>query len=360
MRLDEALLALAERGTPAGADRLIERLGRRMAGQPDLVVVAREQRRPGMQTTETKSIQRPPMRAPRRGWALGLAVFAVVLLVGAGFALWAILDRPGEPIDQPTTTQAPATTAAPTAVPPTTSAAPVVASPADLVAVLYAALNDHDADTLMALHSRNFQHHSVYYTDGISGGMTADFDATRMRGFLANPDFERVDVVGEPLVSGDVMAVPVRYTYADGPLVGFDLLVLDSSMNVLQGTTLLAEPEVTVDPETAQHLRDARLEAWNGQDLDGVLAMLTDDVEIWDLSGTAASRYTTRAEASDFIAGSLWITVEATGDGLVSGPFTATPTRVASRANIIDTSQGITIDEIREGRSALFLFAQGS
>ncbi len=123
-RLDRVLSRVAERGDPLGADLLIDHLERKLAGEPDPIVVAR-QRSGIMQTFKEKTDQQPGPPPRRKGLAVALASFIVVLLAGGGFLVWNALDDDSVelPAAEPTTTLAPTTTAASTTT--TTAAAPV-------------------------------------------------------------------------------------------------------------------------------------------------------------------------------------------------------------------------------------------
>lgn len=116
-RLDHALSRVAERGDPLGADLLIDHLERKLAGEPDPIVVAR-QRSGTMQTFKDRTIQQPGPPTRRKGLAVALASFIVVLIAGGGILLWAALDDNGggEAAGPATTTQARSTTQAPSAV----------------------------------------------------------------------------------------------------------------------------------------------------------------------------------------------------------------------------------------------------
>ena len=99
----------------------------------------------------------------------------------------------------------------------------------------------------------------------------ADFD------FGSDP-LQGIEVLGEPLVSGDVVAVPVRYTYpaeALGVVTGFDVLVVkhvEGGVLVSGAATFLAAAGADAEAAVVQPLLEAEAAAWNADDIDGVLA----------------------------------------------------------------------------------------
>ncbi len=118
-RLDRDLSRVAERGYPLGADLLIDRLERNLAGEPDPIVVDR-QRSGIMQTTNERTTRQPGPPTPRRGFAMALASFLAVVVVGGGILIWSGRgDDGGGEVAATTTsvvqsaTQAPTTTQAP-------------------------------------------------------------------------------------------------------------------------------------------------------------------------------------------------------------------------------------------------------
>lgn len=122
-RLDRVLIRVSERGDPLGAELLIDHLERKLAGEPDSIVVARHGSDIMLTSEEQTNIQpEPPVR--RRGLAVALASFLMVLVVGGGIWAWVALDDgDSETTASPSTTQAPSSTQAPS----TTEAVPPVA-----------------------------------------------------------------------------------------------------------------------------------------------------------------------------------------------------------------------------------------
>lgn len=115
-RLDHVLSRVAERGDPLGADLLIDHLERKLAGEPDPIVV---RRRSGiMQTFKEETARQPGPPTRRRGLTVALASFIALLMVGGGILLWNAIDDNGggETAAPATTPQAPSTTQAPSAV----------------------------------------------------------------------------------------------------------------------------------------------------------------------------------------------------------------------------------------------------
>lgn len=139
-RLDQALVELAERGDPIGPDLMADRIDRHLAGETDAVVVALDPRRTTMQTRERTTDTRQTGR--RRGFAIAIAAFAAVLVVGAvGLLVGANIgsDDAADPSPPP-----PATPTTVATVEPTTAPAPPVAGQ-DLVDALVAAFREGDA-----------------------------------------------------------------------------------------------------------------------------------------------------------------------------------------------------------------------
>lgn len=108
------LQQLSVRGTPVGAEELIERIEAELAGDP-LVVVTK--RREGVFMTNTDQPAKTQAPGPGRGLAWALAAFAAVLTVGGLYLAFSGDD--GQVVDQTTVPTAttgvsPATTAAST------------------------------------------------------------------------------------------------------------------------------------------------------------------------------------------------------------------------------------------------------
>ena len=128
-RFHEALTLRADRGTPVGADTMIERVATELRGQeaPQVVVSLEGGHETTTQTKRREEATRPtPPRRPR--WRAGLAFGAALILVLAAVGVVApLLDR-GEEVADTTTvtvTTAPSTTdATTTTAEPTTTSTP--------------------------------------------------------------------------------------------------------------------------------------------------------------------------------------------------------------------------------------------
>jgi hypothetical protein len=88
---------LSERGTPVGAEELIERIEAVLAGDPVVVVT---KRREGVFMTMTDQPVTAKSPGPRRGLAWALAAFALVLAIGGLY--FAFSGSDGQVVDQTT------------------------------------------------------------------------------------------------------------------------------------------------------------------------------------------------------------------------------------------------------------------
>jgi hypothetical protein len=126
-RLHEALTLRADRGTPVGADTMIERVAAELRGQeaPQVVAFLEGGHETTTQTKRREEATRPtPPRRPR--WRAGLAFGAAFILVLAAVGVVApLLDRGEEVADTTTVT---VTTAPSTTDAPTTTAEPITTS----------------------------------------------------------------------------------------------------------------------------------------------------------------------------------------------------------------------------------------
>lgn len=131
-QLDRTLIELAERGEAIGADLMLERLQRRLAGEPDALVIALDSRRTEVQTQQRQAPGESGHRR-RRGPLFAAAVFtAVIAVVGVVLLLSSATDD-GQGVV--------ATTAPP---PSTTAAPPTVTEEETLMAQFVAALQAND------------------------------------------------------------------------------------------------------------------------------------------------------------------------------------------------------------------------
>lgn len=143
-QLDRALIVLAERGEAIGPDLMMERLERRLIGEPERVVVALDSRRTAMQTQEKRTTGDSGHRKSQ-GLLVAAAVFVAV--IGVTGVVLALGLTGGEDGDGAATTAAPATTA------PQTTVAPVmtVAEGQVLVDELVTALQAGDSEGARSL-----------------------------------------------------------------------------------------------------------------------------------------------------------------------------------------------------------------
>jgi hypothetical protein len=275
--------------------------------------------------------------ARRRRWILGLAAAAVIAILAP--LVW--LVGPGN-----------RTLGGPPMVSPTT--------PEELVEAVYTALGAQDDAALAALATPNARHGSyllesaVGETPVLTPGASYPYD----RAGLATAGPILVETTGAPIVSGDAVAVPVRYLYPDRVLTGFDLYVLTEvpfGLRIKGGASFLGQFDLAPDSQASLSIA-AYITAWNRGAPAEVMASLGVNAVIWDDVGTGDATAARRGdEVSDFIATSLWFDVEMTGSAVASGPFLAVPNRLLAST---DTSEGITVLLIHDGLIYLHAFAQ--
>jgi hypothetical protein len=264
----------------------------------------------------------------------------------------------GDGVSDPTTATVPPTTLAPTVATTATTAPAAPAHPAtadELVTALYAALNAKDDAAFRAL-SAPGAHHTFFYDFGQGAGMfPAGFDHSASA--LVSTATTSIEVIGDVIEFGDVLAIPVRYTHPNEVDTGYDVLIVERSpqgLLIAGGATLYAAPGLEPDPTTAEVV-GAEVAAWNAGDVAGVMALMDEVATMWDDLGNPESKH--RGAALElFIDSSLWFQVELDGEFSYSGPFAAVPTRLITAT---DSSEGITLYLIRDGRIILQGFAQG-
>ena len=266
-----------------------------------------------------------------------------------------------------TTTVATTTTATTTTVATTTTGGAPAKAPAatveELVTAYYATGNAGDYDAFRALNTDDCMH-AIYYVAGSVGRISdnishADYD------FAADP-LQGIEVLGESVVSGDVVAVPVAYTYpADvlGVLTGFDVLVVrhvEGGLLVGAVATFFADnqPDLAADPVEAQALVEAAAAAFNADDVEGVLALMTEEGAIWEDMTDIDTIHQGAADLRDVLVADLGFTVGFPGDLVASGRFFAVPGRHTDAATGF-TYDGMYIFWIRDGKIALQAYAQG-
>ncbi len=116
-RLDQSLTRLAERGEPAGAEVLLDRIAHQLETGSEGVVVALGARRTDVQTDER------PTTTRKRGPWLAAAAFAVVII--AAVAILVVQSRPEESV--------------------------IAGEPPGVMDEFVAALHDNDAEAVLAL-----------------------------------------------------------------------------------------------------------------------------------------------------------------------------------------------------------------
>jgi hypothetical protein len=307
----------------------------------------------------------PGSRQRRKALAMTLAVLIAALAAGCAAAASAPTTQAVTTTSAVTTTRATTTTGATTTTQAvtTTSAATTTtpektpaATVEELITALYGALNAQDDAAFRALSTQEAQH-AVYWTDGTTGSITATFDHADLD--LGSTGIRNIELLGAPVVSGDAVAIPVRYTYPDGIYTGFDLLVVahvaPSGLLVAGGASFLGAPGFEADGAVVADLSETESTAWNADDVAGVLATMTDDALFWE-DVTDADSARTGAALQEFVTGSVWFDVEITGVPVLSGPFAAVPNRLVAGGN---SAEGISIYWIRDGKIALQAFGQG-
>jgi len=315
-------------------------------------------------------------REVRRPAALQLAVALVAL--AAVLAAGCSSDEGATTTQAVTTTAVVATTTAPaTTLATTTTGAPVTTTEApttttaglaktpmptveELVAAIHAAVNAKDSDAVRALTAEDAGH-PIYYVEGkvgtISGEITPDYDYSRdlMSG---------IEVLGEPLVSGNVVVVPVRVTYPDpdGALTGFDVMVVrhvEGGLLCGGAATFLADdrPDLVADPADAWALIEALGAAMNADDVEGALATMSGLAVFWEDMTDSETMHRGTSALREFFTGSLMVNGELTGEPVMSGPFVAEPARLSTDAGFF--SDGVFVYWISDGKIALQAWAQG-
>lgn len=246
--------------------------------------------------------------------------------------------------------------AEPTAT-PTESGAVAQKQPAadvdELLTRLYAALTEQD-DAAFAATVMYGAMHGVYYTDGTHGEETA---AIPLDGFdVAGGGFTSVEMTGEPLVAGDVVAVPVAYTYPGEVDYGIDLMRIvhfRGGLLIGDGATFYGSP-TDVDSD-AEAIAGAEAAAWRAGDADAAFALFTDDGAWWEGIVDDSRTIHTGEELASWLAASMPLNVTVTGEPIASGAFVAAANHLQGdlAADFVD---GISLYEIRDGKIALHVW----
>ncbi|MBN2114863.1 MAG: nucleoside hydrolase [Acidimicrobiia bacterium] len=230
----------------------------------------------------------------------------------------------------------------------------------DLVTALFAAAEAGDADAWFAL-CRDDAPQAVYL---VTEGVGRLLDSYPMAGWDPGADpLEGMEVLGEPLVSGDAAAIPVRFAdprVGAGQVEGFLVIVgarATDGVLVAGSASFFAEDGTATDPATVRDLMEAQATAWNADDVDGVLATMTEYVVVWGSPFYSETMHS-GSVLRDLLTGVLSMTVEAIGPPVVSGPFAVVPLRLTDEAS----GEGMDLLGIlwvRDSMIALQAFAVG-
>lgn len=229
----------------------------------------------------------------------------------------------------------------------------------ELVAALYSALNARDLAAFRALSTADAEHHLYYYgymSGGIAGYLVESHNSDSSLNYAG---IDGVEVMGDVIVSGDTLTVPVRFTYWGEVETGFDVLVIDrgsEGWRVAGGAVFFAWPPDSEfeDEPNPWDVIAAEIVAWNAGDAAAVRATMGAHPTLWD---DVTDRATTHwgGELTSFLEAGLGSELVISGPYGISGPYLAVPTRVSTAG---ESSQGISIYLIRDGKIVLHGFAQ--
>jgi hypothetical protein len=306
----------------------------------------------------SRTRQRHPFGVPTgvRPMPLQLRLGAAAVIAVVAVGLFALNFGPAPGVGGPTGSP-PSPTA--TVVPPTsTPAASAVAKTpaatvAGLVDGLYAALHARDTSALHALCADGGRH-VVYYTDGVIGRQTTSF-VNAAFDFATDP-LRDVTRRGEPIVVGDLVAVPVTYTYPEEADSGFDIFYVtrvNGGLLVGSAATLFGKPDLVAGAGAMKTIA-TEIAAWNKDDTAGVLATMTRNAQFWEGFVDPSRSVHTMADMARFIETSNYWDVANVGPGMTSGTFVAVPQRLSSSDGGAD---GISIYEIRGAKIAMQVWA---
>lgn len=229
----------------------------------------------------------------------------------------------------------------------------------ELTAALHAALGAQDAAAYRALFAVGARQ-VFYLVEGKTGRFVDDL--VILAGDPATDPLQSMEVLGNPVVSGNVAAIPVRYTLRlEQPrvVVGFDVVV---GVPAPQGglliggvASLVADPGLEVDLAVARSLVEAEGAAWNAGDVGGVLATMGEDAVLWD--PTAPDEILTGPALEGLLASLIPnLSLEVAGPPLVSGPFFVVAERITDRASG-SGPYAVAVYWIRDGLTALRVIA---
>lgn len=314
---------------------------------------------------------RPPASARRQPW-LWLVVLLVIGSIAAG-VVW-LLDEDDNAIEpaatpaatapaantQPVVTSGPAPTQAPD---PMLSKTPMPSMEA-LIGATYASVEARDTDAFYALRTPEALH-SVYYSAAGDFTLVGTFTPTAKLN-LATDQLRRLERLGPPIFSGMIVAVPGEYRYATETEIGFDLFriekVKDGYLIAEQATVYAKTP---VDPEVERFVAEdagtlvtSFVTAWNEGDVEAARATFAPNGESW--SGWHSTRDVFSGDGlTEWIADNLWIEVVAPPEeAVVAGPFLVVPNTLINSNNRTDTSDGMSLFMLEDGKIALHIFHQ--
>jgi hypothetical protein len=331
-RLDRAFDQLAGRGRRSDPEIVIERLERRLAGEPIPVAV------PGrFDMDKSRSSV-----SGRKGVLIAAAAMVVVLAVA--IPLWLVL-RGNEPSVLSDETGI--------AYPPAPAGKTPQATLEELVQQNYAALTNKDAEALRAVNLDEARG-LVFWVDQNERGqlmpLPEEYDPAE--------DIDQVwEALGEFTTFGGASAIPIRVEYPSEGLTvtGFDLWMLErfeGGLLCAGGVAIGAsEPFVAPSPAAVADLLGRQEAAWESGDTDAVMADYASDV--WYLDALTSH---TKPWVSEFFAG---IRLEYTGEPATSGPFVAVPTRITDLETGALTD-GVSVYWIRDGEIAFHAFSPGT
>lgn len=231
------------------------------------------------------------------------------------------------------------------------------ATAAELVDALFAAAAAGDGETWQALCTDEARQTVYLVTEGIGRFMEsypmADWDPG------VDP-LEGMDILGEPLIAGDAAAIPVRYTLPGQaqPATGFIVIVAHrAEVGLLVGASagLFAVGAADADPAGVGALLEAQAAAWNAGDVDGVLATMTEDAGVWDVS---SGELAVGEDPRLLLSGALSLGLEITGEPVLSDPFAVVPHRFTDTASG-EAREGLVLYWRRDGKIALQVYALG-
>jgi hypothetical protein len=230
----------------------------------------------------------------------------------------------------------------------------------DLVASLLAAADTGDADGWAALCTDE----ALQSTYLVAAGTGRLMETSLMAVWDPEADpMPEMEVIGDPFVVGDAAAIAMRYSAPGEPAgtgEGFVVFVGDRTTDGLLAAgsaNFVALDEPPADEALARELIETLVAAWNADDVDGVLATMSDDVVVWG-DVLYPETMDSLPALREMLVGALSLDMEMTRPAVTSGPFAAVPVRFTdatsdARRDVIATLW------IRDARIAMMAIAQG-